>query len=88
MKFVTAFVFALVFSALSFTAEARPGHGGGHGGRCAVHFQKCDFEIAGNCVKWNRKTYPIHWSERHYACRDAAYEYGHIRGCRVDCGRW
>lgn len=77
-------IFAVMFALTMFSAEAgaRPPHWGGH---CTVSFQKCDFGFAGNCLRWNRKTFTVRRNEARWACRRAEQQYGDIRNCYVNC---
>lgn len=90
MKALFAAVFVTGFSLFAATASASPDWDGsrrpGWGGdRCVVSFQKCDFALGGNCLKWNNKTFPIRHHEARWACRRAEQEYGRVRHCRVSC---
>lgn len=81
MKMVLAAMVVLGFSVFATDASARPGWG--H--QCSVSFQKCDFAIGGNCLKWNSKTFQIRRDQARWACYNAERQYGRIRHCYVQC---
>lgn len=77
MKWLSVFVCTMVFGWIA-NAQSRT---------CTVTFQKCDIEIAGNCVKWNNKAETIQRHEARYICDELRRRYGNIRRCDTsNCG--
>ena len=80
MKTVIASLFVLALTTVSAPAFADWGRRD-----CEVSFKKCDFNINGFCVKWNKKRYEVDRREARWACERAEERYGMIKNCNVDC---